>query len=500
MKRWTMALISILLLVGCESSAELSPKVATYHAGFDNTSELAAFFQPPTNMPAQYSGFYPLGTGHDALLTRLAMIESASSSLDLQYYIFRDDETSQLLIWRVFEAAERGVKVRLLLDDMQSRKDSTIAYLNNHPNIEIRLFNPHQHRYLRMLSWVTEGDRLNRRMHNKSLTADGVVSVVGGRNIGNEYFSFRSDVEFGDFDLLLYGPVVEQTQVQFDHYWNSEFAVPIAWLHKIDGALSQQDIEQWRKTSRVEHEFTSDEYSFETLPLYQNIMHRQVDLNWGEAVLLYDLPEKIDNGQSQLIDGLAQLLTNVNHSAIIVSPYFVPTEAGTKALIKAAKSGKKITILTNSLASNDVFAVHGWYAKYREELVRGGIGLWEMKANAKIEHKWSVTGSSRSSLHAKVMLLDKQKMFVGSMNMDPRSAELNTEMAVVFDHPEYVQTAQQGLLELLKMSAYKLELQDDELVWRDYQTQQILDSEPDAGWLLRSGAWLSGLLPIESFL
>ena len=450
--------------------------------------------------PTHYSGFYPLAQGSDALLARLALIESASTSLEVQYYIFRDDETSQLLMWRIFEAAERGVKVRLLLDDMQNRKDSTIAYLDNHPNIEIRLFNPHQHRYLRMLSWLTDGSRLNRRMHNKSLTADGVASIVGGRNIGNEYFSFRSDVEFGDFDLLLYGSVVEQTQVQFDHYWNSDFAVPMDWMHPSNDAPNQQDIEQWSTKSQIEHQFNNEQYSFKALPLYRDIVNQKIEFYWGEATLLYDMPEKIGNGQSQLIDGLAALLADVEHSAVIISPYFVPTETGTQALIKAAKQGKKITILTNSLASNDVFAVHGWYAKYREKLIKANIELWEMKAHAQAKSPWSLTGSSRSSLHAKVMLLDDHKIFVGSMNLDPRSAELNTEMAVVFKHPQYVSSAQQKLLKRLQHSAYKLEIKDDELIWRNHQTDQIFKSEPDAGWLLRIGAWLSGLLPIESLL
>ncbi|WP_420791532.1 phospholipase D family protein [Enterovibrio qingdaonensis] len=486
--------------MGCESDSSLTPKVETYHSGYHASSSLAAFFKAEENIPPNYSGFFPLQTGHDALLTRLAMIESASHSLDVQYYIFRDDETSQLLIWRIYEAAERGVKVRLLLDDMQSRKDSDIAYLNAHPNIEVRLFNPHQYRYLRMLSWITDGDRLNRRMHNKSMTADGVVSVVGGRNIGNEYFSFKSDVEFGDFDVLMNGPVVEETQVQFDTYWNSRFSVPMAWIQKSDRVPSREDIAKWRKVSEIEHQFTSDTYNFETLSLYEDIRNNHIALNWGDAQLLYDLPEKVDNGQSQMIDGLVELLVNVEHTAVIVSPYFVPTEVGTQALVNAAERGKQIVILTNSLASNDVFAVHGWYAKYRKELIEAGIELWEMKAKAKIEHQWSVTGSSRSSLHAKVMMLDDRKLFVGSMNMDPRSADLNTEMAVVFDHPEYVLKAKQGLEGLLVTSAYKLEIEDDELVWRDVGTGEVFDSEPDAGFLLRSGAWLSGLLPIENWL
>nr|WP_232312918.1 phospholipase D family protein [Enterovibrio coralii] len=500
MKKLSATVLLTFALFGCESDTSLAPKVETHHTGYHASSSLAAFFAHEEDVPAHYSGFFPLQTGHDALLTRLAMIESASHSLDLQYYIFRDDETSQLLVWRLYEAAERGVKVRLLLDDMQSRKDSDIAYLNAHPNIEVRLFNPHQYRFLRMLSWVTDGDRLNRRMHNKSMTADGVVSVVGGRNIGNEYFSFKSDVEFGDFDVLLNGPVVEETQVQFDEYWNSRFSAPMAWIQKSDRVPNSEDIEHWRKVSQIEHQFTSDTYNFDTLPLYKDIKNNQVSLHWGEASLLYDLPEKVGNGQSQLIDGLVELLASVEHTAVIISPYFVPTKAGTKALANAAKQGKNIVILTNSLASNDVFAVHGWYAKYREELVAAGIELWEMKAKAKIEHQWSVTGSSRSSLHAKVMMLDDRKLFVGSMNMDPRSAELNTEMAVVFDHPEYVLKAKQGLEGLLYTSAYKLELQNGNLVWRDFESDEVLDEEPDAGFLLKSGAWLSGLLPIENWL
>ncbi|SKA75459.1 phospholipase D-like domain-containing protein [Enterovibrio nigricans] len=193
MKKLSAVVLLSIALMGCESDVSLTPKVETYHSGYHATSSLSVFFQRDDDLPDHYSGFFPLQTGHDALLTRLAMIESASNSLDLQYYIFRDDETSQLLVWRIYEAAERGVKVRLLLDDMQSRKDSDIAYLNAHPNIEVRLFNPHQYRYLRMLSWVTDGDRLNRRMHNKSMTADGVVSVVGGRNMAPlQSFKFQA--------------------------------------------------------------------------------------------------------------------------------------------------------------------------------------------------------------------------------------------------------------------------------------------------------------------
>ncbi|MEZ8027519.1 phospholipase D family protein [Enterovibrio norvegicus] len=477
-----------------------APKAEQYHGGYQANTVLSNYFSKPKDVPDVFSGFFPLETGHDALLTRLAMIESAEHSLDLQYYIFSNDETSQLIVWRLYEAAERGVKIRLLIDDMQSRKDSDIAYLNGHTNIHVRLFNPHQFRALRMLSWITDSGRLNRRMHNKSITADGVVSVVGGRNIGNEYFSFRSNVEFGDFDVLLNGPVVEDTAEQFDMYWNSEHSVPMSWIQKSKRIPNTEDVARWREASRIEHKFTSDEYNFATLPLYKKIKDNQIALNWGPARLLFDSPTKVDDGDSLLITGLTEVLEEIESSMILISPYFVPTEAGTRALIKASLSGKRIVVLTNSLASNDVFAVHGWYAKYRQALVEGGVELWEMKAHTYLRHHWSVTGSSRSSLHAKVMMLDSQQLFVGSMNLDPRSARLNTEMAVMFDTPNYVYGAQRTFFEELSKNAYQVKMDNGEMRWVDHYYRRSFDTEPDSGFLLRTGAWLSGLLPIESWL
>ncbi|MCW8335841.1 phospholipase D-like domain-containing protein, partial [Vibrio sp. DBSS07] len=194
----------LLLGAGCASTnfSDFPDKTESYHVEYQQGSQLDDFFAQPSTFPKDYTGFYPLEKGHDALLTRLALIESAQTTLDVQYYIYRSDETSQLISWRLYEAAERGVRVRLLLDDMQKRSDKGMAYINAHPNIEIRLFNPHQYRTTRGLAFLTDFDRLNRRMHNKSLTADNIASIVGGRNIGNEYFSFESSVEFGDFDVL----------------------------------------------------------------------------------------------------------------------------------------------------------------------------------------------------------------------------------------------------------------------------------------------------------
>ncbi|MDW3138613.1 phospholipase D family protein, partial [Vibrio sp. 1288] len=231
----------------------------------------------------------------------------------------------------------------------------------------------------------------NRRMHNKSLIADSVSAIVGGRNIGNEYFSFESEVEFGDFDLLLYGEAVQQTADQFDLYWNSVHAVPMEWISPESQSVSDAAIQKQVTKLNLQEKFSSGRYDFTALDMYQDLKQGKLNLYWGDGQVWFDLPDKVTTHDSQLVGNLTELLKSVEHSFVLISPYFIPTEAGTKALTNAAKRGVDITIVTNSLASNDVFAVHGWYAKYREDLLESGIKLWEVKSSAKLKSKWSLT-------------------------------------------------------------------------------------------------------------
>ncbi|MDV6252268.1 phospholipase D family protein [Vibrio sp. EA2] len=477
-----------------------SEKSTTFQYGYQTDSALAHYFEAYGKDPKTETGFYPLNQGHDALLARTSLIESAEKSLDLQYYIYRGDETSNFITWRLYEAAKRGVRIRLLLDDMQKRNDKMMAAMNAHPNIEIRLFNPHQYRSARLFGIATDFDRLNRRMHNKSLIADSVSAVVGGRNIGNEYFSFESEVSFGDFDLLLYGEAVQQTADQFDLYWNSAYAVPMEWVVPGSEQITEAAIQKQVDKLQLTEKFTQGRYNFSTLDMYQELKKGELKLYWGEGNIWFDLPDKVATHESQLVSNLTELLKSIDHSFVLISPYFVPTEAGTKALTNAAKRGVDITIVTNSLASNDVFAVHGWYSKYREDLLASGIKLWEVKSSAKLKSKWSLTGSSRASLHAKAMLIDKETLFVGSMNWDPRSAKLNTEMAAVIKQPEYVQDFLATLPEILNNNAYRVTLRDGDIVWTDNKTGQEYDSEPEAGVWRKLGSWFAGILPIEDQL
>lgn len=347
---------------------------------------------------------------------------------------------------------------------------------------------------------LSDFSRLNRRMHNKSLTADSVASIVGGRNVGNEYFSFESNVEFGDFDLLLYGNTVTDTADQFDRYWNNQHAIPIDFIHPSDKALSLQTMRNWFEDSRLQTLFSQGRYDFRQLDFYQKLFDNSLPLNWGRAQLWVDDPNKVLHHSSELITLLQNELAQFEHSLMIISPYFVPTERGTQWLVDAAQQGKKITIVTNSLASNDVFAVHGWYAKYRQALLSAGIELWETKANAQTQNQWSVSGSSRSSLHAKIMLFDQRKLLVGSMNFDPRSASLNTEMAVMIEHPDYTAMSVDKVMGYLPSIAYQLHLVDNEVQWHDLKDGDVFTSEPQASIWRKIGAWFSGLLPIESQL
>ncbi len=498
-------LFSLLLaafISGCAGTVrnDFPDKNASFHLGYQQGSKLDRYFSELNVDSSNKTGFYPLATGHDALLARLAIIDAAEHSLDVQYYIYRDDETSQLMTWRLYLAAERGVRVRVLLDDMQNRNDENMAYLSQHPNIEIRLFNPHQYRSARGLAMLSDMSRLTRRMHNKSLTADSVAAIVGGRNIGNEYFSFMSSVEFADFDLLLIGNTVRQTAEQFDIYWNSEFAVPIELIVPGQGRFQPQKIESWMADSNIKQYFFAGQYDLTRLPLYQKMVQKQLKFYWGKGELWYDLPTKVEDSNSLLVDNLLQLLQHADNRLLLISPYFVPTEAGTQALIKAVKQGKKITVVTNTLASNDVFAVHGWYAKYRQALVEGGVELWEVKADASLKSRWSLTGSSRASLHAKMMLIDDDQLFVGSMNWDPRSAELNTELAVVVEQRDYVAKTRREIFAELRENAYQLQVKDGELVWFDPLNQQLLTDEPGASIWRKLGAWFAGWLPIEDQL
>ena len=324
----------------------------------------------------------------DAFAARVVMATRAQRSIDVQYFIWHDDQVGMLLLQALWQAAERGVRVRLLLDDGgTSGIDGLLAMVDAHPNIELRLYNPFAYRGSRALGYMTDFQRLNKRMHNKSFTADNQVSVVGGRNIANEYFGAAGAIGFADLDVLAIGAVVPLVSAQFDRYWNSASAYPAAQFLAPPPADAAQLLQAAFAKARADP--ASVEYLKAVIEsrLLTNLLNRSLDLDWTHARLLYDDPAKTLDRSARtdilLFPALMESLGKPVKSFDIVSPYFVPGDNGTALLAELARSGVRVRVLTNSLASSDESVVHAGYLKRRRDLLRAGVKLYELKPTAK---------------------------------------------------------------------------------------------------------------------
>ena len=463
------------------------------------------------------SGFFSLGNGLDAFVARLALAQGADRTLDVQYYLFHDDATGRLFAGSLMQAADRGVRVRLLLDDMDmGGRDAGLSAVSQHPNIEIRLFNPFPSRGMRFLNFLTHFGTVTRRMHNKSFTVDNQVTIVGGRNIGDEYFEAAAGANFGDMDVLAIGPVVQDVSTAFDRYWNSELAVPVTALDvgDVDGL-----IERARERLAADLDALPDSPYGQRLresDITKRLETRDLDFFWGPARLLYDLPEKVltepEDRTTHLGPELGELLTSVQSDLILVSPYFVPGRQGTELLRSLVERGCRVTVLTNSLAATDVPAVHAGYARYRRALIEAGIEIYEMQpSKPAYDAGRSRLGESQASLHAKTIVFDQERVLVGSMNLDPRSSLLNTEMGILIDSPELASAISDWRDQRLTEVAWRVDLEqaavtdfpvgnEKQLVWISLEGGREMrryDREPESGLWARIQAALLRLLPIE---
>lgn len=461
------------------------------------------------------TGVYPLNNGMDAFAARMLLISTAEKTLDIQYYIWNNDITGNLMFQAVKEAAERGVRVRLLIDDNNTRGlDPTLWVLNDHPNIEVRLMNPNGYRAWRWLGFIGDFERLNRRMHNKSLTADSQLTITGGRNIGDEYFSLDQDMVFSDLDVMMVGKVVPQLSQDFDKYWNHKLAYPITDLvaKPKQALLNQVFIPKTQQTNK--HASTNldpvltlkNEYLKRILALdfVNQIKAQRLSLHWATTQLLSDTPDKLLGAPSNKTYELGKSLGDITQHTRIVSAYFVPTKVGTDYFVKLAKTGVDVRILTNAMSATDVKVVHSGYAKYRKQLLAGGVKLYELKPNVGRDQLRDsyLTGSSATSLHAKTLEIDGQRLYIGSYNFDPRSAKLNTEMGVMIHSPELASTMQQQLDERMSTSSYTVTLNNDQLQWQSVEDGQpkTYHEEPHTQAWERSMVWLLSHLPIEGLL
>ncbi len=462
------------------------------------------------------SGFEALESGMDAFVARMVLAEAAERTLDLQYYIFHDDLTGRLLLDGLLRAADRGVRVRLLLDDTAAKgRDAAFVDLASHPLIEVRAFNPSAGRS--SAAWVlgaaADFDRLNHRMHNKMLVADNEVGVVGGRNVGDEYFAATGAVNFADLDLLAVGPVVQQLSRTFDDYWNSDLAYPIEVLH---GSAPDPASVQRQREALAAHRVAAKDSDYarrlKDSDLLRRLYQRDHPLLWGAARVVADRPEKAKVAGApeaglELNTQLKAAVTEPRRELLVFTPYFIPGDRGVESFRRLRAQGVRVRIVTNSFASNDVAVVHAGYARYRKELLRLGVELYELKPSlaavpAEVRRRH---GSSQASLHAKAFVLDRTEVFVGSFNLDPRALHLNTELGLVVECPPLAEQLAQQFEQLTRPEAtYRLELEaaSGDLRWITVEAGREVryEQDPEVGAWRRFSTWFLSLFAPESLL
>lgn len=479
----------------------------------ENQTRLDKALGPEFKLHPNQTSLLLIPSNIDAFAIRAMSAREAGRSLDLQYYIWHDDLTGQLLALELLDAADRGVRVRVILDDMNANNTSDlIATLNLHPNISIRMFNPTRARdnsFIRGFEMILRIFSLNRRMHNKSWIADGRMAVVGGRNIGNEYFGAAENRNFFDADLLIGGDAVKETETIFDDFWNSDAVIPIEAL-----VTAETDaLEKLRVRAKEKRENLSAFPYINKLketPTVKSLFNGQWNqegwrVHWTTKAHVYSDPavKAFNQGQDKwLIHYLIPTLGGATQQLKIISPYFVPGKTGVNKLSQLHQKSVEIDILTNSLAANDVIMAHGGYAPYRKSLLENGIKLYELKPFGKTER--SFIGSSDASLHTKAFLVDSRIGFVGSFNFDPRSANLNTEMGIIFEEPTIVKALQDEFdMKTNRDFSYHVILENNNVYWIDENKNiisTIWDVDPESKWWQRAIAAIIGYLPIESQL
>ncbi|QVQ26518.1 phospholipase D family protein [Achromobacter deleyi] len=456
------------------------------------------------------SGIHPLPDAHDAFAARMMLARAAERSLDVQYYIWHADMTGTMLLEALHDAADRGVRVRLLLDDNGTAGlDQTLSALDGHPNIEVRLYNPFVLRWPKPLGYVTDFSRLNRRMHNKSFTADNQATIIGGRNVGDEYFGATNGVLFTDLDVLAIGAAVNDVSSDFDRYWASDSAYPVDRLLKKAASNELDELEA--DATKVERSPEAAAYAeaMRKLPFIRQLLKGELSLEWAQTRMVSDDPRKTLGTaprEAMLPHQLHEILGEPATDLALVSPYFVPTATGTQAFAKMARNGVKVRVLTNALEATDVAVVHSGYAKHRKDLLAAGVELFEMKRQAQdLERNKSMGpfGSSGSSLHAKTFAVDGQRIFVGSFNFDPRSARLNTELGFVIDSPTLAKRISDAFEQEIPGTAYRVQLDETgKLYWLEQRDGKTIrhDTEPGASVWQRLSVWMASLLPLEPLL
>jgi putative cardiolipin synthase len=500
------------LIAGCATAPSLQNRIPS-HALAASESAATTLGKADARLSAAHpgkTGIHILPNPREAFAVRALLARAAQRTLDVQYYLWQKDLTGTLLFESLRAAAERGVRVRLLLDDLNtSGLDPTLAALDSDPNIEVRLFNPFFLRSPRWVNYISDFSRLNRRMHNTSFTADNQVTIIGGRNIGDEYFGVAGDVSFTDLDVLAIGPVVKDVSRSFDDYWNSQSAYPASLLMPLGTPAELQKLTDEASALGLEPRASAYVQALRGSSLLHQLADGTIPLEWATTHMLSDDPRK---GLGQV--PAKELLSYKLERAIgkprshveLISSYFVPTAAGVTDLVALAKRGVKVKVLTNSLEATDVAAVHAGYAKRRKPLLAAGVKLYELRRQSPAGKKDRDEGhfrSSGSSLHAKTISIDGSRVFIGSFNFDPRSAKLNTELGFVIDSPELAQAIAKSFDNNVPDTAYEVHLSETgDLYWTEIKDGKEIrhNTEPGASLWRRAVVGFLSLLPIDWLL
>jgi putative cardiolipin synthase len=452
----------------------------------------------------QGNGFYSLIEGKDAFGARLVLMSEAEKSIDAQYFLMKPDNAGLVFTEKLLKAADRGVRVRLLLDDIFTTvDDSYLSYMNAHPNIEVRIFNPISRKGLYWLNYVGQFSLANRRMHNKSFIIDNQAAIVGGRNIAVEYFQLETTGEFIDFDMFVAGPIVKDISDSFDIYWNNELAVP---MEALSDKPDQKQPQQEEETVRLLMEKAGNSIYADAMntQLMRQFSANELDPYMAKARVIVDDPGKlraeISEEHQVLATEIAKVLNDSTQEIIIITPYLIPGKSGIEFFRRLRDKGVRIVVLTNSLASNNHAAVHSAYSSYRKDLLEAGVELWEARANAAeitVEPD-STTLKNPLTLHTKGILIDRRQIFVGSLNLDPRSIDINTEMGLLIESEALVSEMVDDVLISIPRIAYRLQLDDSgKISWHaNIDGREVIETkEPlTSGWQ-RFTAWLLRIMP-----
>ncbi|MFA5183546.1 MAG: phospholipase D family protein [Syntrophales bacterium] len=509
-----------MLLNGCATISYDYPRTTSSAIYLPEQTDLGKRIQPYVVKHRGTSGFYLISSGLEALLARVLLIDAAEKTLDLQYYIFRDDLTGKFMLDRILAAAARGVRVRLLLDDWRqtAAMDWWLTMMEIYPNIEVRVFNPfgglRSFPLARPFQAVFGPERLRARMHNKAFIADNSVAIVGGRNIADEYFGASSDVYLRDLDIMALGPISQKVSAAFDNYWNCVLAIPLKAL--VSHRPIVDDLNRARHDLKIERESLKN--SIYGIEMRESDFLKRAEagtlpLVWAPAEVLADDPFKVIKPEAKMAQQLRDFLESAQSEILMISPYLVPGQAGVRWFKKMRDRGVTVKIVTNSLASTDAQVAQFGYMRYRKDLLRLGVQLYEMRPTPGPrrdgeppgkERHFRVGSSSRGALHAKLLVLDRRTVFVGSFNFDPRSERFDTQNGIVIHSPQLAEQAA-GLFDrdASPGHSYRVTLMNGNgLVWiTEKDGREVRDySEPGIGfWGGFSGRFLYLLLP-ESVL